>query len=572
MPLNEKQIKEILEKPKKKQIIQKAIKHENRLRFHSESFLEPYDIAQPLTEFLDWVKELIPDDKFRVFVSLFRFPSPNVEFVNRIYNELERVFDGRNPAVNFQFSDSTLRDDWEWYRQEVLKEPTVWRTKGYKVFKQSINSLVVIDLPTEQKLDLPEPYFYFVDISNVIDYDMHGNRFEWVAFKLSDNKVAIYDSERYLVIETTAIGAYSKTISDNPHDLGICPVTWFWQEGVNIKHKEIKKAPISPQLGNLDWLLFFSISKRHLDLYAPYPIYSAYEADCDFKNNATGEYCDGGFIRNKDNNYVLTNINTVLQCPVCSNKRIAGAGSFIEVPIPVENGPNLQDPVKITSVDGESLKYNVDEEERLKKNIFISCVGVGGEMQMKEALNETQVEANFEDKTSVLNNLKVNWEAVIKFTDDTICKLRYGDRFITSNMSMGTEFYISSIDDLYSQYEIAKKNGASEAQLDIITNKIIETENRNNQVQLQRMLILKQLEPFRHIGIDQLVTLNEKNLVDPEMVQIKINFNSFVERFERENINIIDYGSLLPFDEKINKIQTKFLEYVRERKQVSINV
>jgi len=321
-------------------------------------------------------------------------------------------------------------------------------------------------------------------------------------------------------------------------------------------------------LANLDWLLFFSISKRHLDLYAPYPIYSSYEADCDFENNETGDYCDGGYLRDSNNQYKVHRDGTVSQCPVCAEKRLAGVGSFIEVPVPTKDEPDLRNPVNITTIDKSSLDYNVEEVKRLSEDIFTSVVGFGGDTQQKQSINEMQVAANFESKTSVLNNLKGNFEAARKFVDDTCCILRYGENFLSSSISMGTEFYIYSVDDLYAQFDKAKKNGGSDAELDAISEQIITTEYRNNPTQMQRMLILKQLEPYRHYTFDELMRLQEKTLLNKDLLQIKINFSTFVNRFERENTNIIEFGSQLEFDKKINIITEKFKEYVREQDNI----
>lgn len=574
-----------LKSPKGQAIIQKAIKHEQRLKFHTETYLEPVEISQPLTVFLDWVRGLIPKDKYNIFVSLFRFPTPVVELTSKIYNELERIFDGRNSAVNFQFNDSTLRDDWEWYRQNELKEPEIWRHKGWQKLKTAINSIVVVDLPAEQTGQRPEPYFYWLGIENVIDFELLEEKISWIVFKQNldvpnlpafpvidqlpnqvlNKKVAAFDDQFLRTFEINAKNEIiDGTLVETKHDLGYCPAQFFWNTQLNSITPELKKSPISTQLSNLDWLLFFSISKRHLDLYAPYPIYSAYATDCSFANNETGDYCDGGFLRDIKQNYKIMRDGQVERCPVCAEKRIAGVGSFIEVPIPGgdANSPNLSDPVKITTVDKESLQYNVDEVQRLKDQIMQSVCGVGGaNLTQSKSVNELQVTMQYDDKTNILNGLKGNFEKSMKFVDDTICKLRYGDQFLSSSISLGTEFYIYSIEDLYTQFSQAKTNGASEAQLDTITEQIIATENKNNPVQLQRMLILKQLEPYRHYTRLELSTLELDNFLDPELMIIKINFTTFVDRFERENTNIIEFGSQLPFNKKIDIILNEFKKY-----------
>ena len=78
----------------------------------------------------------------------------------------------------------------------------------------------------------------------------------------------------------------------------------------------------------------------------------------------------------------------------------------------------MRNPVQITTIDKESLEYNVKECERLKNEIIISVVGSGGTVSEKEAINETQVSANFESKTAVLNALKTNFESAQKSMED----------------------------------------------------------------------------------------------------------------------------------------------------------
>lgn len=556
-----------MRKPEKTGIIRKAIKHQARLRFHTESYIDPMDISMPFTEFAEWVQKLIPKDKYRIFLSLFKFPTQNIELTGKIYGELERVFDGRNSAVTFQFLDPTLSDDWEAYRHDVLKEPEIWRSKGWDALRTAINCVMIIDLPTEQQGDRPEPYFYFLGIENVIDFKAKGEALEWIVFRQPGKRIAAFDDTFMRVFQLNEKGEIEELITEVQHGLGYCPAKFFWTTPLSQEQPDIKKSPLSPQLGNLDWLLFFRVSKRHLDLYAPYPIYSAYAADCNFRNNETGDYCDGGFLRNIKGEYKIFRDGTVERCPVCSEKRIAGVGSFIEVPIPKGDRPDLRDPITITSVDRNSLDYNTEEEKRLADEIYAKVTGTGGEVQQKESINEMQVTANFEDKKNVLLSLKTNFEKAQTFVDETICRLRYGESYLSSNINWGTEFYLYSTEDLQTIYNEAKKSGASEARLDMIADQIIATENRNNPLQMQRMFLLKQLEPYRHLTLSELQGLANRQLIDPIMMLIKINFATFVDRFERENINIMEFGSALPLDRKIDIINQKFIEYAKEQQQ-----
>lgn len=567
MALDLNQIKQILQKPTKRQVIQKAANMQKRLRFHTETNIAVSDINQPTALFLDWVRNLLPKDKYNIFLQLFKFPLSTPAVVEDVYRELERVFYSRNSSSSYQFTDSELAEDWADYRKNKLNEPDIWKTVGWKKMQVSINSILVVDLPQVQMSARPEPYFYWLEIEDVVDYEMvNDTEFKWIVFRQPNRRIAAFDDTYIRVYQLNEKNEIASLVSEATHNLGYCPARFFWSTQLNEKNKDLKKNPISKELSNLDWYLFFSISKQHLDLYAPYPIYSAYAADCNFENNETGDYCDGGFLRNSSGEYKILNDGTVEKCPCCSEKRIAGPGSFLEVPIPnqAEGIVDMRNPVQITTIDKDSLTYNVEECVRLRNDIIVSIAGSGGTVSEKEAINETQVAANFESKTSILNALKTNFELAQKFVEDTICRFRYGSDFISSSISWGTEFYVFTVKELYNKYEQAKTNGASESELDAITQQILEVEYRNNPLILQRMFILKQLEPYPHKTLDEVLKLHEKKLLNENYVKLKINFSTLVERFERENINIIEFASARTFSEKIKLITDKLLDYVRE--------
>lgn len=565
MALEQSQIKKLLQRPNKQEVIQKAIEHENRIRFHVENFLSPSFISRTVNDFLSWVSTLLPKDKYSLFLSLFKYPTPIIQLTDLIFKELERVFDGKNPSFNYQFTDSFFAEDWEHYRREVLKEPVVWRKQGWDAVRTAINSVLIVDVPPVQTGDLPEPYFYWLNIEHVIDYKLAGtSAVEYIIFKQPLNKVAVFDDEFYRVFQLNDKGEIAEMLTETEHGLGYCPARFFWSTELTKKTPDLKKSPLSPQLYNLDWLLFFETSKKNLDIYASYPIYSAYAQDCDFENSQTGSYCDGGYLRGSNKDYIFTGSGNLATCPVCYEKRLAGPGSYVEMPIPGNGDPDLKDPVKIIGVDRNSLDYNTEEVERRERKVFSSVVGFGDVETSKQALNEMQVSSNFESRTAVLNSLKGNLEAAQKFVDDTVCNLRYGDDFLSSSISWGTDFYIYTVGDLREKYKAAKETGATEAELDAILSQMIATEYRNNPLEMQRMLILKQLEPYRHRTFNELMELQTKGLIEEEALKMKLNFPALIERFERENINVIEFGSQLDFSRKIKIINEKLKGYVKE--------
>ena len=567
-------IKEIIAENKRSAVLSRAKLHQMRIKFHTvkrvTSFNSPY-ISIPLTQFLAMAENILPHDKFVLFKSLFRYPIKTNEITDVCFDKLSRIFDGRNPAFNYQFANSAQRDDWEQYRLDKLHEPDIWATKGWEFFKAEINSVLIVDVAREQTTELPEPYFYWLPIDDVITYkaDPTTGQMDYIVFRRKD-EIIVLDDETYRVWDdkkhTGRIDGMPKI--EATHDLGYCPARFFWNEPISLDDPDVKASPLSGELESLDWFAFFHISKRQLDLMGAYPILSGYEQSCDFTNAENGDYCDGGFLRDKQGRYRLDMAGLLLRCPKCGNKRIIGAGSFVEIPVPneAENQPDLRNPVQILNVDRNALDYNVEEQKRLREEIITAVVGQDEIVTNRDAFNEQQVRANFESVTTVLNRVKKGFEQAQQWVDETICRLRYGKYFISAKINYGTEFYLYSPDELRKRYAAAKDAGASESELDMMQNQILQTEYRNDPTQLRRMLVLAELEPFRHLSRQEVADLFDKKLVSETDLRIKLNFPNFVRRFERENTNILDFGSEIDYRKKIETIMAEFRRYADEQK------
>lgn len=546
-----------------KTTINKAVAHQNRLKFHVEtSMTARYE--QPLNDFFAFVSNLIPHDKFKIFKTLFRYPVKTNEVTGICYDKLSRIFDGRNPAFNYQFQTVESKEDWEWYRQQMLHEPEVWKTIGWEHFKTEPNSVLIVDVPRWQTTDRPEPYFYWLPIGDVLAYAKKTNGdFDFIIYKSDSDTITVIDDVSYRVF-TNDRDTLGELIVESPHTLGYCPAKFFVTAPISISEPDVKATPLTKELESLDWWLFFHLSKRHLDLYAAYPIYSGYEQSCNFSNADNGDYCDGGFLRDRQGYYKLDANGIIMKCPKCGDKRIAGVGSFVEVPIPTEGQPDLRNPVQMLTVDKDSLAYNVNEEKRLREDIITAVCGTSEDVQRKTAINEQQVAANFESQTMVLRSVKKQFEIAQKFVDETVCRLRYGEDFLSASINYGTEFFIYDVAELRERYKTAKESGASESELDALHTQIIETEYRHDPTALQRMMILSELEPFRHLSIKEVADLHREGAISDEDFALKLNFTSLIKRFERENINILDFGEALRYPAKIQKIRDTLITYLNK--------
>lgn len=79
------------------------------------------------------------------------------------------------------------------------------------------------------------------------------------------------------------------------------------------------------------------------------------------------------------------------------------------------------------------------------------------------------------------------------------------------------------------------------------------------------MKVLTDLEPFRHLSREEVLKLKDSNLISAEDALIKLNFPSYISRFERENMNVMNFGENIAYDAKIKAISDRLREYAKEQ-------
>ena len=59
--------------------------------------------------------------------------------------------------------------------------------------------------------------------------------------------------------------------------------------------------------------------------------------------------------------------------------------------------------------------------------------------------------------------------------------------------------------------------------------------------------------------------------MDAATLAVKLNFPALIRRFERENINIVQFGSDIDYARKIEAIRERLEEYARENTDNMLN-
>jgi hypothetical protein len=515
---------------------------------------------------------------------LYRPPVPTNELVESIYSEFEKVFDGNNAFEKVEFTDPDLEQDFTDYRKRI-GDFQFWETQGFETFKNSIDNILVVDLPKLQRdatgnliqsSDRPEPYYFLLDIDNLVDIDntkvkaldsVSGKQFyyfktEYIIFR-SGEILYGFDDDFYRAYEIKD-GADPKLIDEVPHGLGYCPARSFWTTPLNSHCTIQKRAVITNSLSELDWLLFFTISERYLQLYAPFPIYAVYKSKCTYKE-VDGQHrkCVDGYLEIEGQRMLEAHRE---QCPRCKNKIKVGPGNILEIAPPrdkSEDADLMTNPMKVIPAERQSLDYMKEALRDIRLEIFKNCVGRSQDPKNNQAQNEKQIESSFESSESVLLKVKRNFEIVHEFALETCARLRYRENFLSISINYGDEFFNKSENEEVADYKLAVENGLPEYDLALRRDDINTARYRNNPKILERTKILRNLLPFPDLSIDKVREMRESlpEVVALKDLVVKMKFNEFIDRFEREQTNILLYASAIDFDRKINLIAEELNKY-----------
>lgn len=555
MPLSNEEIKQIVKENRNQKEIALGVEHQQRLRFHIETILNKTDLSDYYLDFKSWLgatgpnePELLAKDKYDRLISLIRAPIQTIELTESIFSRLFRIFYAQDSYFNYRFIDDSLEADWAEYRDDLF-----WRVKGFEAMQTAIDSVWIAALPAEQMTEFPEPCNKLIDIENVlsIQNDQYNNCLH-VVFKLGE-RVYVYDDASFRVWENDELKGDPIEVA---HDLGYTPARMFWSERLVSQNNINKESPITKELTDLDWLLWHQTSKRYLDLANAYPTIISYDNDDDVQ----------------DDDITANEQRKTGKKP--KGNHMMGPGSYFTVPAPrgSDEVDMMKNPMQVINPDVDTLQWHVNEETRLTDKIFKSVVGTDQEVRNDTAKNEMQIEGSYESQTSVLLRVKQNFEIINRFADSTLARLRYGERFLTCEIDYGTNFFLKDVDDLQTELREAKDSGASEVIVASIGENILNTRYRDDKRSRERADIISDLDPLPGKTMTESIEIFTNGGINKINFIIKSNLISFVKRFERENTDIFNFGSLVNYNRKIEQINAELVKYAEEMNDTNVEL
>lgn len=572
------QIKERIKNPSASLQIKEAIKLQERLKLHVEKTVDLPIYNQAYNYYLSWVEGILNNNKkFELFKKLQAVPLDTVSFTQSIFLQYKKVFKTANPKKIWNFKNLDYQDDFSIF---LKRYSNFWQTYGFEEFQTNICSFVVVDTPEIQITDLPEPYFYFVNICNVIDADVCKNGdVEWVIFKCNEDEYVYIDSLRYIFITEKKQDKEEthKKSREVIHDFGFTPVRQMWTSNLSKNNRFLKDSPIAQNLGQLDKLLFSYTAKEDAQLYAKFPIIWEYEqpqTHQDFGMQQPYPYGSDTSDDNTNNSPYpsISAFNNAVAITQGEKSVFKGPGTRLTKPLPNSETPDLSDPAGFVTADVVSLEF-IDKDLLSRENqIWYDCVGSPRVNELNQAVNEKQIHSQFEGAENILLEIKMNFEIIEKWTLETMAKIRYGEeQLINIIVDYGDRFFLKSIDTLQEELKQYKESGMPDSFIIDVVEQMIETKYKNDPQQIQRHKLLLHLEPLPTRSIEDMLEMNKNFMLDEMQVRKKINFNSLIKRFEREYGSIEKYKQDANFDVKISDIEEKLNNYLQDGKAEPTN-
>lgn len=552
-----------IEKRPNKDALNKAIVTEKRIRLHT---VGTQDHSTYFDEWVRNVENILPHNKFDTFKNLIGEPVPTLTLSKQIFDELAKIFEASNPSRKLTFKEDSSKYANEF--KNYFDVDKFFRKEVYDRLKVAPNSFLVVDTKLEPLNDRAQPITYFVNLEAIVDVEVNRDgSTKYILFRTVDDKIVGIDDEAYYVFEKD--GSTYKVVGGYPsyHNLTdrlgrpYTPAFLMYPDFLNFTDNIAVNSPLTKALGSFEWLLFWAVSKRYLDLYAPFPIYVSYEEQCNYTD---GMYtCSDGFLIDTSSDVEEPTKKT--PCPKCSKQRIFGAGTEVTVPAPQsKDEPNLLDAINVIPAEEHSIKYVTEEKTRLEQEIYYSILGKTSQPLETFSQSVPQLDLSTESRKAVLLSMKELFEEVQNKVTYTMCKLMFGDLFTDSYTNYGDNYFLTTPEQETKNFKSLKDAGAPEGILHSNLERIIATTYKTSPSTALLNQVYLEVEPYQTMSIENVSKLVAANMIPKKRALAKIHFTDFVEQFEAEHqgiVSLIELGEVSKND-VINSIKKQLDAYV----------
>lgn len=517
--------------------------------------------------------------------------------IEGIKKQFFKIFRAKGRVFNYNLDD-TSRKQFEEKLKDVnhgMSMDDVMQDMWHNGMFEDHHAIIGVELKPEEEKEStdPEPVVVVYPTMSIHDICIKGSEIEYLVLKwdiVKDGQVVSalrFIDEEYDAIyikegETWVINIRPDGKPDIiEHPFEQVPFIQLSQVRKSMLSDVLKISPITNVLSDLKKYLSISDDHHLCVKLHQHPLFFAYPVIC--------PTCNGSKTIEKQNmnaGETFMNAGEDLayssgkgECPTCSAKGIVpawkaditqGISLAVSDKWEEEGYPAAQPPAGYVSNDNETLKEQREEMFEIERTIEKGILGVEGMLETSPSRETaTKVELNLQPLIDTLSSYSANAETVRKFLTNIIGKLYFGASWKGCEIFYGRKYFIRSEDNIMKELEQARKSGATISYLKELQDELTYIRFERNPEALSRAMIINEVEPYNGFTFDQ---VNTFKFINKEDYIIKTNIADFIERFEFENGNIVEFvkkGN--NYKKQLSEIKTKLNKYAKESETIDLS-
>ena len=565
MILSVNQIVDLMEKPRNGDSIIAGAKLQKQHKLHitGEGYLEA----------LEMVEGYEGTDAFNIRKQVAK--PATIQITSIILDNLNRWTTAQGTVKKIDFNDKEKNQAFE----GVLNQ--VWHGDSFEKFintfyKEAIytefNGFAIVTKPklldgglierdgviSRRQNDTLDPYLIFISITDVHDYYTTGDKVEHIVIKLGDDSYRLIDDEKDVIFDYKKGSRLGVNLENAiPNELGYVPARMISAIDDNILSSQVKTSPIAHIIPALDRYFSTDADLRMQFIRHNYPKLAIVTTDCK-ACNGSGKTID---INSEDS-------STFVTCSTCK-----GTGRYIPISrdgvislpetIRSDDSPYPGSPASYITPDTDSLRLGLEDLDKQRQDIIYS--GTGDKNLISESLNtatENLINSrSLEDRIKEITQMTESFEVFLK---KAIKELHNDFRAISDYhiiVRYGKRISIKNEGELLQEMKDSKAAGMPSSYIAALHKDLIYAKYKNNTRELERQILLADLEPLAGYTIDELE--KAKDEIFERDLQVKINFDSIISEIEQTTpltyfMQDADYGARLEaINKKIDEILQK---------------
>jgi hypothetical protein len=405
------------------------------------------------------------------------------------------------------------------------------------------------------------PYIIFIAAGDVYDFHLTGTKVEYLIIKLGTEVFRLIDDEkdRIFTRNSQSITVTSELVNET----GYVPAIKI----SNINHKllndQVKTSPIDHVIPALDRYFSSDSDLRMQFIKHNYPKLAIVTKECSIchGNGKTAKY---------NENTETYDINTLVQCSLCG-----GTGKIIPIscdgviglPQYLEQGHTAYpgSPASYITPDTASLQLGIQDLKQQREDIIYSATG--DKNLITESLNtateNTINNRSLEDRIAEISSMVEQFEIFLKKCIKDLHNEFKGIKDYSITVKYGRRITTKGEGDLMKEILDAKNASLPLSYIQGLHKDLIYTKYKNNKDELDRYLILSDIEPLSAFSMDEISKM--KSSINPDDVELKMNFDSLIDLFEEDNLQVQYYAPEQPYKKRVSLIKSKLYEILSKQ-------